>query len=47
MTNAKQQNSALQLTKRSSKEYANKCTVMPNLPNNLVNPSEATPGQAC
>jgi hypothetical protein len=44
MTDAKQQDSALQQTERSSKEYANKCTVMPNLLNNLVNPSEATPG---
>jgi hypothetical protein len=44
VTGVKQQDDALQLTKRSSKEYANKCTVMSNLLSNLVNPSEATPG---
>jgi hypothetical protein len=30
MTDVKQQDNALQPTERSSNEYANKCTVMPN-----------------
>jgi hypothetical protein len=37
MTDVKQQDNALQPTKRSSKEYTNNSTVMPNWLSNLVN----------